>query len=103
MIDPGRFERVARIDSTNSALMRRPFAEGPQPACALMADRQDAGRGRNGRVWRFEATRSLALSPISLLSALPTLSRVLFLFLVQFWYLFWLPRCIPLSQVRYPA
>ncbi|MFZ4756632.1 MAG: biotin--[acetyl-CoA-carboxylase] ligase [Burkholderiaceae bacterium] len=62
MIDPGRFERVARIDSTNSALMRRPFAEGPQPACALMADRQDAGRGRNGRVWRFEATRSLALS-----------------------------------------
>ena len=62
MIDPGRFERVARIDSTNSELMRRPFGDAPQPACALMADRQESGRGRNGRAWRFDPTRSLALS-----------------------------------------
>ncbi|MFN7642842.1 MAG: biotin--[acetyl-CoA-carboxylase] ligase [Burkholderiales bacterium] len=62
MIDPARFERVARIDSTSSELMRRPFAATPQPPCALMADVQDAGRGRNGRVWLGDPTRSLALS-----------------------------------------
>jgi BirA family biotin operon repressor/biotin-[acetyl-CoA-carboxylase] ligase len=62
MIDPARFERVARIDSTSSELMRRPFAAAPQPPCALMADVQDAGRGRNGRVWLGDPARSLAVS-----------------------------------------
>jgi len=62
MIDPVRFERIPRIDSTSSELMRRPFAQAPQPACALMADLQDAGRGRNGRVWLGDPARALALS-----------------------------------------
>lgn len=62
MIDPARFERVARIDSTSSELMRRPFAAAPQPPRALMADVQDAGRGRNGRLWLGDPARSLALS-----------------------------------------
>jgi BirA family biotin operon repressor/biotin-[acetyl-CoA-carboxylase] ligase len=62
MIDPARFERVARIDSTSSELMRRPFAAAPQPPCALLADAQDAGRGRNGRVWLGDPMRALALS-----------------------------------------
>ncbi len=62
MIDPTRFERVARIDSTNSALMRRPFGERPEPPRALAADVQASGRGRNGRSWLGDAERSLALS-----------------------------------------
>jgi len=62
MIDPSRFEHVASIDSTSSALMRRPLAEAPQPPCALLADRQEAGRGRSGRSWLADPQRSLALS-----------------------------------------
>jgi BirA family biotin operon repressor/biotin-[acetyl-CoA-carboxylase] ligase len=62
MIDSTRFERVARIDSTSSELMRRPFGERPAAPCALAADLQQAGRGRNGRAWLGEAGRSLALS-----------------------------------------
>lgn len=62
MIDPARFERVAHIDSTSSELMRRPFGEQPAAPRALAADRQDAGRGRNGRGWLAEAGRSIALS-----------------------------------------
>jgi BirA family biotin operon repressor/biotin-[acetyl-CoA-carboxylase] ligase len=62
MIDPARFERVARIDSTSSELMRRPFGDRPAAPCALAAERQDAGRGRSGAHWFGEAGRSLALS-----------------------------------------
>jgi BirA family biotin operon repressor/biotin-[acetyl-CoA-carboxylase] ligase len=62
MIDPARFERVTCIDSTSSELMRRPFAAVPQRPYALMADAQDAGRGRNARVWLSDSARSLALS-----------------------------------------
>lgn len=62
MIDPARFEHVARIDSTNSALMRRPFGDRPAAACALMADVQEAGRGRNGRPWITESDRAIAVS-----------------------------------------
>ena len=62
MIDPARFEHVARIDSTNSALMRRPFGPAPAAPCALMADVQEAGRGRNGRAWVTESDRAIALS-----------------------------------------
>ena len=62
MIDPARFERLARVDSTNGELMRRPFGERPAPPRALAAERQDAGRGRNGRGWLGEPGRSLALS-----------------------------------------
>jgi BirA family biotin operon repressor/biotin-[acetyl-CoA-carboxylase] ligase len=62
MIDPARFERVARIDSTSSELMRRPFGGQPAAPCALAARRQDAGRGRNGRGWLGDPGRSIALS-----------------------------------------
>jgi BirA family biotin operon repressor/biotin-[acetyl-CoA-carboxylase] ligase len=62
MIDPARFERIARIDSTSSELMRRPFGERPAAPRALLADLQHAGRGRSGRSWLGDAGRSLALS-----------------------------------------
>lgn len=62
MNDPVRFEHVARIDSTNSELMRRPFGAAPAAACALLADVQEAGRGRNGRPWVTESDRAIALS-----------------------------------------
>jgi BirA family biotin operon repressor/biotin-[acetyl-CoA-carboxylase] ligase len=62
MIDPARFEHVARIDSTNSALMRRPFGITPAPPGALLADVQEAGRGRHGRAWITESDRAIALS-----------------------------------------
>jgi BirA family biotin operon repressor/biotin-[acetyl-CoA-carboxylase] ligase len=56
------FEHVARIDSTNAELMRRPLAGPPGPPCVLLADVQDAGRGRNGRRWLSEPQRSLTMS-----------------------------------------
>ncbi|MFM1990792.1 MAG: bifunctional biotin--[acetyl-CoA-carboxylase] ligase/biotin operon repressor BirA [Pseudomonadota bacterium] len=62
MIDPVRFEHVARIDSTSTELMRRPFGAGPAGPRALMADVQDAGRGRNGRAWVTESPHAVALS-----------------------------------------
>lgn len=62
MIDPERFGHVARIDSTSSELMRRPFGDRPAPPCALLADAQDGGRGRNGRRWVTAPERSIALS-----------------------------------------
>ena len=62
MIDPSSFERVARIDSTSSELMRRPFDGRPRAPLALMADVQEAGRGRGGRSWLSDPARSLALS-----------------------------------------
>lgn len=62
MIDRLRFEHVESIDSTNAALMRRPFGVQPLPPCALLADHQTAGRGRNGRQWLDDSERSLLLS-----------------------------------------
>lgn len=62
MIDPLRFEHVERIDSTNAELMRRPFGAGPRSPLALLADIQEAGRGRNGRPWLSDGERSLAVS-----------------------------------------
>jgi BirA family transcriptional regulator, biotin operon repressor / biotin---[acetyl-CoA-carboxylase] ligase len=62
MTPPIRFEHVARIDSTNAALMRRPFADAPQPPTLLLADEQTAGRGRNARRWWSDPARSLTLS-----------------------------------------
>jgi len=62
MIVPPSFEHVERIDSTNAELMRRPLAEPLQPPCVLLADVQDAGRGRNGRRWLSAPQRSLTLS-----------------------------------------
>jgi BirA family biotin operon repressor/biotin-[acetyl-CoA-carboxylase] ligase len=62
MNDLPRFERVERIDSTNAELMRRPLAGPPGPPCVLLADVQEAGRGRNGRRWLSEPGRSLTMS-----------------------------------------
>jgi BirA family biotin operon repressor/biotin-[acetyl-CoA-carboxylase] ligase len=62
MIDPSSFERVSSIDSTSSELMRRPFEAVPRAPFALMADVQEAGRGRGGRSWLTDAARSIALS-----------------------------------------
>jgi len=62
MNDTLRFEQVARCDSTNAELMRRPFADRPQGPVALLADEQTAGRGRNGRSWFADPTASLVLS-----------------------------------------
>ena len=62
MNDPLSFEHVARIDSTSSALLRRPFEAAPQPPRALMADVQEAGRGRGGRPWLSDPQCSLAVS-----------------------------------------
>jgi BirA family biotin operon repressor/biotin-[acetyl-CoA-carboxylase] ligase len=42
---------VALVDSTNTALMERPFGPTPAPPRVLWADRQCAGRGRRGRRW----------------------------------------------------
>ncbi len=46
-----RAERVASIDSTNSALLRQAQAGDTAPQI-LWADSQTAGRGRMGRVWQ---------------------------------------------------
>lgn len=62
MNPPIAFEHVARLDSTNAELMRRPFADAPQPPTLLLADVQTAGRGRNGRLWLSDPARSLTLS-----------------------------------------
>ncbi len=57
-----RFERVARIDSTNRALLQEPFGTQPALPRALLADEQFAGRGRLGRSWWGDPEHSLALS-----------------------------------------
>lgn len=62
MTPPPVLEHVDRIDSTNAELMRRPFGAAPRPPCALLADAQTAGRGRNGRAWTTDPSASLALS-----------------------------------------
>ena len=65
MNEPPRFEHLARIDSTSTELMRRPFGAAPGPATTLLADLQDRGRGRNGRRWLSDAAHSLAVSVTS--------------------------------------
>ena len=62
MTHPLHFEHVERIDSTNSALMRSEFGAVPAPPRALLADHQEAGRGRNGRPWVTPPAASIALS-----------------------------------------
>jgi len=64
---PPDFEHIDSIDSTSLELMRRPlppFADTQRPGAAiiLLADRQLAGRGRNGRQWLSDAQRSLTFS-----------------------------------------
>ncbi len=43
-------EVMADVDSTNSELMRR-IRQGQHPPLLLVAERQSAGRGRQGRTW----------------------------------------------------
>jgi BirA family biotin operon repressor/biotin-[acetyl-CoA-carboxylase] ligase len=56
------FEHVARIGSTSAELMRRPFGAAPAAPLLLLADAQDAGRGRNGRRWLSDPARSVTFS-----------------------------------------
>ncbi len=59
---PDQVEVVARIDSTNQALLQRPWPPEPAEPCALVALHQTAGRGRRGRVWLSGPMHSLAVS-----------------------------------------
>jgi len=64
---PPDFEHIDCIDSTSLELMRRPLppiadTQRPGAAIILLADRQLAGRGRNGRQWLSDAQRSLTFS-----------------------------------------
>ncbi len=64
----------ASIASTNLTLMQRPFGPVPARPFLLAADEQTAGRGRRGRTWHGDPTRSLMLSialerPVTPLSA----------------------------------
>jgi BirA family biotin operon repressor/biotin-[acetyl-CoA-carboxylase] ligase len=56
------FEHVARVGSTSAELMRRPFGPAPATPVVLLADTQDAGRGRNGRRWLSDPARSATFS-----------------------------------------
>ena len=53
-------EVLAVIDSTNSALQRRPAAQ--RHACAVIAERQTGGRGRRGRHWHSPFGKNIYLS-----------------------------------------
>jgi BirA family biotin operon repressor/biotin-[acetyl-CoA-carboxylase] ligase len=57
-------EVLPQIDSTNSELMRRFRAAGPTAAepVLLVAEQQNAGRGRMGRSWQSQAGDSLTFS-----------------------------------------
>lgn len=55
-------EVLPRIDSTNSELMRRFRASGRALPTLLVAEQQDAGRGRLGRTWHSQSTGSLTFS-----------------------------------------
>ena len=59
----GRFDvdSVDAIDSTNDELSRR-AARGAASGTVLVADHQEAGRGRRGRPWLSSPTDSLTLS-----------------------------------------
>ena len=52
---------LARVDSTNAELARR-AAQGAPHGLRVLADQQDAGRGRQGRRWQAPAGTSLMLS-----------------------------------------
>ena len=54
-------EVLPEIDSSNSELMRRARAGHHEPTL-LVAERQTAGRGRQGRVWQSQAGDSLTFS-----------------------------------------
>lgn len=61
-IVPGLVVRaVAEVDSTNTRLVDRARAGEPSP-CLLVATRQHAGRGRQGRRWQSRAGASLTFS-----------------------------------------
>ena len=55
-------EVLPRIDSTNSELMRRFRASGQALPTLLVAEQQDAGRGRLGRQWHSQRGDSLTFS-----------------------------------------
>lgn len=69
-------EVLARVDSTNNALLERVRSEGRHPGerspygrrandlqpCLLVAEHQTHGRGRMGRSWHSSATASLTFS-----------------------------------------
>ena len=64
---PGlRVQAVAEIHSTNSALLARARGGDGQPAdalpCLLVAEHQNAGRGRQGKAWQSAAGASLTFS-----------------------------------------
>lgn len=56
-----RQERFAVVGSTND-VVRGWLAEGTPEVCLVVADRQTAGRGRNGRSWLAPAGASLLVS-----------------------------------------
>ncbi|MEH3085081.1 MAG: biotin--[acetyl-CoA-carboxylase] ligase [Xylophilus ampelinus] len=56
-------EVLPAIDSTNSELMRRARASRCDPVL-LVAERQHAGRGRQGRVWQSEAAGAAPPAPV---------------------------------------
>ena len=72
-----RVHHLARCDSTN-ALAREGAAAGTlQPGDVVVADRQEAGRGRRGRTWvTLPAGRALAVSIVLRPPALPRPARL---------------------------
>jgi len=54
-------EILPQIDSSNSELMRR-ARQGPRDPILLVAERQSAGRGRQGRAWFGEPGHALTFS-----------------------------------------
>jgi BirA family biotin operon repressor/biotin-[acetyl-CoA-carboxylase] ligase len=56
-----RQERFAVVGSTND-VVRGWLAEGTPEVCLAVADRQTAGRGRNGRTWQAPADTALLAS-----------------------------------------
>ena len=56
-----RQERFAVVGSTND-VVRGWLADGTPEVCLAVADRQTAGRGRNGRVWLAPAGSALLVS-----------------------------------------
>lgn len=54
-------EILPKIDSTNSELMRR-ARQGSQDPILLLAERQSAGRGRQGRAWVGQPGHALTFS-----------------------------------------
>ena len=64
LLDPAitRFDLFAEIDSTNTWLLDRGFADQPAPPRLAVAAVQHAGRGRRGRSWIAEPGSSAAFS-----------------------------------------